>query len=135
MDCIARKLQDCWRTATLSVVLKILKDSLLSSSYVRATHLSRASGTDSARDIHVPRIFRVKNLKSFSPKRGSISITTGQNKIKIKCKRSYIFCLLLKENEDVVQAALEANGDKFTLGHPLPSWTHRGLAVFPGGEF
>ena len=54
LDCIARKLQDCWRTATLSVVLKILKDSLLSSSYVRATHLPRASCTDSSRDIHVP---------------------------------------------------------------------------------
>ena len=54
LDCIARKLQDCWRTSTLSVVLKILKDSLLISSYVRATHLPRASCNDSARDIHVP---------------------------------------------------------------------------------
>lgn len=54
LDCIGRKLQDHWLTATLSVVLKILKDSLLSSSYFRATHLSRASGTDSARDKHVP---------------------------------------------------------------------------------
>ena len=43
--------------------------------------------------------------------------------------------MLLKENEDVVQAALKANGDRYTLGHALPSWTHRGLAVFPGGEF
>lgn len=43
--------------------------------------------------------------------------------------------MLLKENEDVVQAALKANGDRYTLGYALPPWTHRGLAVFPGGEF
>ncbi|KAL9959862.1 hypothetical protein ACROYT_G033226 [Oculina patagonica] len=39
-----------------------------------------------------------------------------------------------QENEDVVQAALKANGDRYTLGHPLPSWTHRGIGVFPEAE-
>ena len=40
-----------------------------------------------------------------------------------------------KENEDLVQAALKANSDSFTLEHCLPSWTHRGKAVFQGGRF
>ena len=44
-------------------------------------------------------------------------------------------CLPLKENEDVVQAALKANGDRYTLSHALPSWTHRGKDVFPGGGY
>ncbi|XP_068759365.1 28S rRNA (cytosine-C(5))-methyltransferase-like isoform X1 [Montipora capricornis] len=39
-----------------------------------------------------------------------------------------------EENEDVVQAALKANSDSFTLEHCLPSWTHRGKAVFQGAE-
>ncbi|XP_068715153.1 28S rRNA (cytosine-C(5))-methyltransferase-like [Montipora foliosa] len=39
-----------------------------------------------------------------------------------------------EENEDVVQAALKANSDSFTLEHCLPSWTHRGRAVFQGAE-
>ena len=41
----------------------------------------------------------------------------------------------LKENEDVVEAALKANNDRFTLEHCLPSWTHRGKDVFQGGRF
>ena len=41
----------------------------------------------------------------------------------------------LKENEDVVEAALKANNDRFTLEHCLPSWTHRGEDVFQGGRF
>ncbi|XP_068715150.1 28S rRNA (cytosine-C(5))-methyltransferase-like isoform X2 [Montipora foliosa] len=39
-----------------------------------------------------------------------------------------------EENEDVVQAALKANSHSFTLEHCLPSWTHRGKAVFQGAE-
>ncbi|KAJ7347654.1 Putative 28S rRNA (cytosine-C(5))-methyltransferase [Desmophyllum pertusum] len=39
-----------------------------------------------------------------------------------------------QENEDVVEAALKANGDRYTLEHALPPWTHRGMAVFPGAE-
>ena len=35
----------------------------------------------------------------------------------------------------MVQAALKANSDSFTLEHCLPSWTHRGKAVFQGGRF
>ena len=35
------------------------------------------------------------------------------------------FCLLPKENEEVVEAALKQNSDRFTLGHFLPSWTQR----------
>ena len=34
----------------------------------------------------------------------------------------------------MVQAALKANSDSF-LEHCLPSWTHRGKAVFQGGRF
>ena len=41
---------------------------------------------------------------------------------------------LLKENEDVVKAALKATGGRFILEDCLPSWTHRGLAVFQGGS-
>ena len=41
----------------------------------------------------------------------------------------------LKENEDVVEAALKANNDRFTLEHCFPSWTHRGKDVFQGGRF
>ncbi|XP_058968002.2 28S rRNA (cytosine-C(5))-methyltransferase-like [Pocillopora verrucosa] len=39
-----------------------------------------------------------------------------------------------QENEDVVEAALNANRDRFSLEHALPSWTHRGMAVFPEAE-
>lgn len=39
-----------------------------------------------------------------------------------------------EENEDVVEAALKANNDRFTLEHCLPSWTHRGKNVFQGAE-
>ena len=35
----------------------------------------------------------------------------------------------------MVQAALKANSDSFTLEHCLPCWTHRGKAVFQGGRF
>ena len=47
------------------------------------------------------------------------------------------FCSLFnpKENEDVVEAALKANSDRFTLEHCLPPWTHRGKDVFQGGMF
>ena len=45
-----------------------------------------------------------------------------------------IFFFLFKENEDVVEAALRRNCDRFTLEHCLPSWIHRGLPVFPGGR-
>ena len=40
-----------------------------------------------------------------------------------------------QENEGVVQKALEANGDRFELGHALPSWSHRGNALFPEGWY
>ncbi|XP_067024171.1 28S rRNA (cytosine-C(5))-methyltransferase-like isoform X2 [Acropora muricata] len=39
-----------------------------------------------------------------------------------------------EENEDVVEAALKAKNDRFTLEHCLPSWTHRGKNVFQGAE-
>lgn len=45
-----------------------------------------------------------------------------------------VFFFLLKENEDVVEAALRRNCDRFTLEHCLPSWIHRGLPVFLGGR-
>ena len=35
----------------------------------------------------------------------------------------------------MVEAALIANRDRFSLEHALPSWTHRGMAVFPEGRF
>ena len=34
-----------------------------------------------------------------------------------------------------MEAALNANRDRFSLEHALPSWTHRGMAVFPEGRF
>ena len=35
----------------------------------------------------------------------------------------------------MVEAALKAKNDRFTLEHCLPSWTHRGKNVFQGGRF
>ena len=34
-----------------------------------------------------------------------------------------------------MEAALNANRDRFSLEHALPSWTHRGMVVFPEGRF
>ena len=83
LDCIARKLQDCWRTATLSVVLKILKFHC-SARVTCEPHTYHARVALTPRAINTYQGTRVRNLKSFSPKRGSISITTCLPVLKFK---------------------------------------------------